>query len=512
MATPTTSLAAAFLGLGDEDTRKAVLKATHPLYDELSETWDVFKAAYEGDGGFLDGSYLWRYPNEIPEDFKDRQTQARYHNYARSLVDLYVGHLLGKDVSRDTTTDELKAFWADVDGAGTSLSDFLRRAVTLALAIGHAGILIDKTADRAAGPSRAEETGRVILRLYLPQAILDWRLPDGDISAVKLREVVESPNLADTGAARATSRILLWTDTEWARFDEATGDLIADGIHALGMAPFVVIRPIPSAVWGFIGNSLFGNANVFKALFNRSSEEDQTLRGQAFSILTVNVPTDGQVADVKTQLGSDIGTMRALVVQGDARYITADMQAPEQIRTNIAYLVAELYRMAQVPFQRDSKEAESGEAIALKHRELNDRLTAVATDLERAEKQIALGWFAWMSPSPEAAVTAFEASETTVAYSREFFIADMLSELEKWAQALTMELGPTYDKHVRKHLVRQLSPTLDAQTQEAIDQEIESAPTMRQTPAEQLAAAAAARSKSLAGGGQAPPEPDDMGA
>lgn len=471
-----TALAQAVLGISDAETRKDVLSAVHPLYAQHSDSWQVFLDAFEGSGGFLDGSYLWRYPNEVPQDFEERQKQARYHNYARALVNIYLGHLLSRDIQRTTTTDLLNAWWLDVDGNGTPATTFMRRAIAVALAVGHAGILIDKTRDEPVGPAAADERARVVARLYLPQAILDWRTPSGALKALKLREVVESDNLLAVGDDRETARVLLWSETEWARFT-ADGDLIDEGVHALGFVPCFILRPIASASDETIGHSLFGNANLFRALYNRCSEEDQTLRGQAFSVLTVNVPTDGNVAEVKNQLGTDIGTMRALVLNGQANYITADMGAPEQIRTNIAFLIEELYRMAEVPFRSTSREAESAEALSLKHRALNDRLTSMAVDLERVEMGMARAWFGWMSPTPEAAEAAQQASETAIRYPREFFIADMLAELEKWAQAIALRLGTTYEQQIRKTVVRQLSPNLPLDMLSTIDQEIDAQPT-----------------------------------
>jgi hypothetical protein len=149
----------------------------------------------------------------------------------------------------------------------------------------------------------------------------------------------------------------------------------------------------------FLGYALGGDGKVFVSLLNRCSEEDQVLRDQAFSILACNVGKDGDVAQAKQQLGNDIGTTRALVTAGDISYVTADMAAPEQIRKNIEFLIREIYRMAHVRFEEDSKDAQSGESIRLQFTELNEQLANLAGVLQDAELQMAKAWYAWTIPA-----------------------------------------------------------------------------------------------------------------
>jgi hypothetical protein len=136
----------------------------------------------------------------------------------------------------------LQTWWANVDGAGTSMDDYLRATLGKALAAGHCGILSDKDRVEAAGPSRAEERGRVFLTRYRPRQIPDWRLNQDDtIAAVKLWQPVPSLDLLtpETNERRA----LLWGDTQWLRVPKDNTEPIEQVRHGLGLVPFVVVRP-----------------------------------------------------------------------------------------------------------------------------------------------------------------------------------------------------------------------------------------------------------------------------
>ena len=92
-----------------DEVRKAALAATHPAYDVHADSWAVQLDAFEGDGGFLNGDYLWPYPSESKEDFGKRQRMARYHNYVETLVDLYVRFMFTQGVRRSSSDEKSTA-------------------------------------------------------------------------------------------------------------------------------------------------------------------------------------------------------------------------------------------------------------------------------------------------------------------------------------------------------------------------------------------------------------------
>jgi len=490
---PSTTTLTARLQARSDDDRLADLQAVHALHQQYVPVWRKLLDAYEGSGGFLDGSYLWRYPNEVEKEFRQRQEQARYHNFVKTLVNLFVRHVFREGVKRDTTDERLIAFWANADGAGRAIDVAMKRAAKMALPIGHVGLLLDKTQKEASGPSRADEKAEPFLALYLPQAILDWRQNrHDDLLGVKLLEDAPQEDILAPPPhdVRDRQQYLIWTQDEWARFD-GKGEFVEDAVHNLSVVPLIMLRPEPSAAQPFLGQSLIGNANVVTALYNRCSEEDEVLREQAFSILTVNVPVDGDVEKVKAQIGTDVGPTRALVAQGSINYITADMGVAATIRDTIAFLIQEIYRAAHVRFQRDSLDSESAEAIRLQHTELNEMLAGLAAELTSAEKQICRVWFAWMQPGDLAAAEqAMEAAQVSITYPREFFTRDLVEDIKMLADAFRLQLGETFEKRAKKRLARQMDPDADGQTRTQIEEEIDqlqtAGATMAQDAAEQL--------------------------
>jgi hypothetical protein len=463
-----------------EETRAAALKRTHPDYQEHVGSWRVQLDAFEGGGGFLSGEYLWPYPSEGADDYLRRQRMARYHNYVETLIDVYVRFMFSQGVKRQSTNQDYLAWTEDVDGAGTSLTDFLKHLAAVALVNGHASTLVDKTPDQPEGPTRADERGRVFLTVFPATTIADWRFDRNTLAAVKLKECAPETNLL-TPVADA-EQWLLWDREGWARFS-AKGVLLDADVPNLGLVPLVLLRPKPSFLSPILGRALVSNINVVRALYNRASEEDEVLRTQAFSLLTVSVPVDGDVQAARDHIGNQVGTQRAIVVKGTIDYKTPDQSVPGAIRENISYLVQEIYRAAHMRFRRDSLSSETAEAIRLQYAELNEMLQGFAKALEQVEQDIARAYFAWNAPTPEAAEQAFEAAEVQAIYPDEFFLDALLSELEAWAEAIRLDLGDTMARRIKKRAARRVEPEMPADILEQVDAEIDALPPERLTAA-----------------------------
>lgn len=506
------------LNLSDDD-RKASLESVHPKVDEQGGHWQVLLDALDATGGFADGGYLWKFPAELPEDFKERSAQARYHNFVATLVDLYVSYLYAEGVNRSTTNTDLEAWWQDVDGSGTTIDTFLRRAVAMALATSHCGVLVDRTADAATGPSKAEDRARVFAAIYPPTSILDWRVIRGELVGVKLKECAPSDDIATAEDADAF-RYLLWDREAFVRFTSEGKRLgvddpaVAEGEPALGLVPFVTLVPKPSVSDPRVGRSIVGHANVVKALYNRPSEEDHVLRGQAFSLLTAEAPADATAEDItaaQLNIATNYGVKRVVVAKARLDYISPDMAIPERITASVDFLVRELYRAASVPYTEDSREAETAEAIALKHRELNTMLQATAAACASVERAMARFWFAWTAPTEEIAERDYEAADIQITYPRQFFTESLMTDLEAWGTAVTAVHSETFRKHQEKRVVKRTDPDLVQQPEllTKIEAEIDSS-EKPPTPAEEAAKLRASAAGRVAGA--MPPAKDDEAA
>lgn len=463
------------------EARRARLDRVHSEYATNFKSWQVLLDAFEGTGGFLDGTYLWCYPREDESAFSKRQEMARYHNYVESLIDIYVRFMFTQGVKRSSTNADYDEWLLDVDGAGTGIDEFLRRLSALALASGHAGVLVDKTVDEATGPTKADDKGRIIAVQFTATAITDWRHTREVLTAVKLLEDAPSPGIADAVPDGAAQQYLIWDTAGWARFD-SNGELVACDTLNLGLVPFVALRPKPRQLSRMVGRALVSNANIVRALFNRASEEDEVLRGQAFSLLTVEAEPESDVVSIKASLGGTIGSAKAIVVKGKIKYETPDQAVPGAIRDNIQYLVNEMYRAAHMRYQRDSLAAETAESIRLQYTELNEMLQGMSKALTACEQGMARAWCAWNSATPQAAEAMYQELDPQADYPDEFFLDDLLTELQAWAEAISMNLGPTMAKRIKKKAVRRVEPDMPPEELDKIDAEIDGMPDEQLLP------------------------------
>jgi hypothetical protein len=461
------------VGEPDDAIRRGVLARTHPDYTLHQYNWQVLLDAFEGTGGFLTGDYLWPHPREDNPEFRNRMVMARYHNYVETIVDLYVRFIFTQGVKRSTKSREYEEWQKNVDGAGTAYTEFLKRLAAVALVNGHAGCLVDKTTEPAAGPRQADEQATVVASIFTAPSIADWRFVRNTLTQVKLFEQAPEPGIAEAAAVSTRAyQYLLWDKEGWARFDEE-GVMTGADTPGLGLVPLVVLRPKPRQTSMMLGRALISNANVVRALYNRASEEDEALRAGAFSMLTVEVDKDGDVDQVRAQVGNVVGNAKAIVAKGTITYASPDQTVPGSIRENIAYLVQEVFRGAHVRYRRDSLAAESGESIRLQYTELNEMLQGFAKALAQCEKDIARAWFAWTATTPEAAQGAYEAADVTAEYPDEFFLDALMTDLEAWGEALHMGLGPLMTKRIKKRAVRRIEPEISVDDLKKIDDEID---------------------------------------
>lgn len=454
-----------------------LLEHEHEAVQALKPRWAIGLDAYDGEGGFTDGGYLWKFPRENPGEFTARQQQARYHNYAATLIDYYVRKVCA-EITRETSSEPLKAFWANVDGAGTDQTTYIRLALSKALAAGHVGILADKTTDAPTGPSKADEQAAVFLTRYLATAILDWRVArDEQLTAVKLVEDIPVESLLDAGPDEGEDqRVLLWDEEEWVRVSPGDPAKVERQTHGLALVPLVILRPFRHARWPVVGRALL-EPSVLAALYNRASEQDEVIRNQSFSVFVVGLPANGEinVEDAKKALGNEVGSLRALFTYGTGTYETPSVEVPKTLEAHQQFLIRELYRMAHIPFEADSKEVQSAEAIRLQHEAITGVLKGVAAECQRVELALAKLFFAWTSATPDAARAAFEAADVQIKYGDRYFEADPEVELKTLVAASNAVQSETFDKYVQKQIVSNTAPHLDDETREKVDGEIDAA-------------------------------------
>ena len=126
----------------------------------------------------------------------------------------------------------------------------------------------------------------------------------------------------------------------------------------------------------------------------------------------------------------------------------------------------------------------------------------------RVEKD---GVVTWTHPGDKAAVDeGFAAANVSIQYPREFFLADLLQELEKWASAIKLDLGLTFEHYIKNRVVDELAPELPTDLRDTIRTEIEGQQQNREQAMVEAQARFGASMGRIAGPGKKPepPKPD----
>jgi hypothetical protein len=175
----------------------------HPAYTQWAPEWVRLAHAYEGDAGFLDGTYLTAHPREWQDwnaetpskptkKLIERRQLARYENVAQVIVERKRAALFRRPPIRrvqGATQKHQYLDWAgsDVDGAGSNLTNFMADMWRIAGVFGHCIVVMDRVGGLDEPITRADQ-GTLTLRLDTPLDVPDWITDGGRLQAIKLDE------------------------------------------------------------------------------------------------------------------------------------------------------------------------------------------------------------------------------------------------------------------------------------------------------------------------------------
>lgn len=475
------------------------MSQAHPLYVYFKPIWEKLVHCYEGTGGFQDGTYLVAHPrewldftadnpNKPTKKLKARWALARYENVAATILDQKRTALFRGEVTRtiggEARSDQdhpLWDFWDDVDGEGTSIDDWMAEAFTPAALFGFVYHLMDKPATSGA-QTQADEPSPY-LRLYAPLDVPDWLLSDrGGLIAVRLLESVERQTLDDPQFSTLRFRERLITDEEWELRED--GKKKDGGTHGFGRLPVIVQYAKRRGLTPLIGQSVLHDPKLYIDLYNLTSELRELLRLQTFSIL--NVPlgsgeTGTDIEKAKTMMGDTTGAENVLFTPEAAQFIQADTANVEAYQEERRQLLRTIFRLAAVPWESDSKDAEAEGSLQLKREDMNQVLAGYADECEKTEYALCELWYrAMYGDSWE---RKYEQDEPTIRYPDTFDVTPFAEILEQAQAALSLEMGDTFMKELRRRLVSKFLPDATPAVIEAIEQELEQ--TKVQSPAKQ---------------------------
>jgi len=425
---------------------------THPLYSLWQPVWQKASYVVEGCGPFLDGGAIWPHPREWEDHtsesptkptkkLKTRRGMARYENVAKLLLTQVSGALFRSGPQRivgaqtpEGPSHPISAWWEDVDGKGTSMSSYLRQAWTAAGTFGHVFVLMDRDED---------DTQRLVLRTFTPLDAPDWLLSDeGTLDAIKFVEVATERTLFEApGAETYRYRYLDDEFVAVARQDRTYA--IAPVPHGFGRLPVVVLYTKRRSLIPLLGESVIGDPQLYYDLYNLTSEVRELLRNQTFGVLNVPLGTgDTAVSaeDAKSMMGVIAGTDQVLFTPALAAYLQPDTANVEVYQTERERLMRTIYRLAAVPWEGDSRDAESADSRKVKRDDFNQQLAQYADELQAAERALVDLWFRG-TYGPERSAQEQARAQVLVRYP-DRFDADTLDDVKSQASLLTLLAMP----------------------------------------------------------------------
>lgn len=473
----------------------------HPDYDLWAPSWVKARDVYEGTGGFLqkDRPYLIAHPREFldhsittvdeatgvkttitnPSPEKPtrklvlRRQLARYENYAATIVDLLTGSLFAEPPARtfgDGTApnEQVQTWWKNVDGKGTTIDVAMQDGWIVAAVFGWQINLMDKAEAEA---TTAADGTLPRLCQYTPLDLIDWiEDENGQLTAVKLVE----PAPRDSFAKRLTAhdiRVRIVDETTWTLYDH-NGAQLKTGEHGFGRLPVEILYGKRRPLTRLVGKAIIGDPQLYLDLYNLISEVRELLRNQTFAILNVPIGQEGDPEREQEKLGRQSGTSNVLFSTNPAQYLSPGGDNVAAYHDHIDRLVRIIYRLASVPWEGDSKDAESADSRKIKRAEMTAVLKKYRNELQRCDDGLTDLLYRSLY-GPDKAKTQMETDKVATTYPLTFEPPDLEAAATEAAESIALELGPTATKEIKKRFVRIRLPNLSTEQQIQIDQEID---------------------------------------
>jgi hypothetical protein len=360
---------------------------------------------------------------------------AFYASPLSQACDRFVGYLATKAPQRDTPHELFAQMADDIDGRGNAIDVFWQQFAVNAKARGSMLLLVDMPsmlpqtqADQMA--TRAAPYWTAIA----PETVGDYSVGDDGKF-----DFVEFDGTFTKKSGEKVACTWRFERTQWEARDREKR-VLSEGPVPIGECPVLIFTE--GGDFPHFG-SFAAIADLSKRLFNLDSELDEILRGQTFSLLTMQVPdqaTEGaKIAAAKTA-GETISTNNLLLHTGNSPAFIAPQEGPARVYLDridkLRDQINEIgLNVATVNAQ------ESGIAMQMRFAQINGALARFAGRMEDLERR------AWDLSRRWLGMTA----EVEVSWPRDFNLSDLDIELKVLAdmQAANMPTAVIVEQEKR---------------------------------------------------------------
>ncbi len=425
---------------------------------------------------------LTKHEREKDEAFTRRQKVVKPFNYCGPLIRQFNDFVFRQPATRPTIDAGLYAtLLEDIDGRGTKITPFMRRALKKSQIERECYLMPDSTAPADGLPmTRAQAAAvnaRPIVRIIGADSVVWWRDLDG--------VMVEACALLIDEAGVQFARWYGQQTTVDISFRKKDGSnrIVVAGIdeekpHPYGGCPLVRLRPMFDDCEADDSDASPGESQVApmaelqQGIANKVSLHDTEIYDCTFSQWVASGVDMARVGDLK------VGNNTVVCLPDPASSIVslgADPAQAESIRVAIKDMVRELYRVAGVQSSdaiEKTGQAESGAAKAFKFNDLAANLSSLADACEQAENLVMARLFAGQGEEAPAAAD----------YPNDFDLPDIASELEQLIRVLTVAQIPQVIKTKIGQRFASRNMNLAPEEQADLDAQLEADATETEDP------------------------------
>lgn len=452
----------------------------HPLYDENIDNWNLYYNSVKGGDNFANEDNLFTHRLEEADDYDERLDRSYYLNFCDAIPAIYNSYIFKKEVERPPD-ESISSFRSNVDGRGTTITEFVKRIGFFSSVFGVMHALVDIPSSTKAQPSKKDQREEGLIpyvSMIYPTQLRDWSLDSrGNFNWV----IIESTyyNDADPTKEREEAKhYKLITREEW-RIEDEDGNtpnfdeegMESSGTNDLGFVPIITMyhKDISNDK---IGESVLKDiVYVNRAILNWCSCIDEQIERQTFSQLVV--PDFGELSDEEEKGGDPlnrIGTSSIWSYNADAKhapqFISPDVENINTVWKLVVDHIKEIYRMAGlIGSSEDMYVSRSGRAAQMGFLSVNSVLAEKAGKYQKFEDEICK--LAYMQLGED--VTQY----LGVQYPASFDVQALTEEIDATFKIAQRNLSPTLNKTIFKNIARRAVPQAPEDIRTQIEAEIE---------------------------------------
>lgn len=331
-------------------------------------TYEFMENSYFGTGGYRSGRYLVPHTAESEMSFERRQDLAYYKNYVQPIIRAMIDPVFNHEIKRNLkdTSDILKTFVENADGAGSSLQEVLDSALTYSIMHGVSFIVVDNYPDEAQPRRKVDAVVNRILPMANVRRINEVDSYQCDRNGA-LEWIVFYDESYKTTEGKEVKVFSGWYKGNYRRIEESVVDgkktraTVKDVPLGINVLPVITILNAKkkNAKDLKVDPPLFDLARINHAIFNKDSLITTQERAQGFAMFYVQEEKPGNLIIGRANYLSlpMTTTMPPGVIAPPAEILTTLIASSDGLRED-------LFRIAnQKGVDFVTKQAKSGDAL-----------------------------------------------------------------------------------------------------------------------------------------------------